>query len=106
MVDKGVKIIFLVANWPKPRDYHWETLLKARAIENQCFIVAVNRVGKSPVLSYFGKSMIIDPWGKVMKKGSGREKVIAADIDVKSVDKTRKRFGALKDRRPKLYKKI
>lgn len=107
LIDRGVKVIFLVANWPKPRDDHWETLLRARAIENQCYVIGVNRAGKLPINPYFGKSMMIDPWGRVIKKGkTDKEDVITAKIDVNLADKIRKEFVALKDRRQKLYKKL
>jgi omega-amidase len=54
----------VIANWPSTRQTHWEVLTQARAIENQCFVVAVNRIGEADGLVYNGGSMVLDPWGE------------------------------------------
>lgn len=65
--EKQYDLAVFVANWPAPRSMHWETLLRARAIENQCYVVGVNRVGTDGNnLPYDGKSAVIDPTGKVL----------------------------------------
>lgn len=79
---------------------HWETLLRARAIENQCFILAPNQygVGNEGVLTY-GNSMVIDPWGEILVRASGdREEIIYAELDIHKLDKLRESFPVLKDR--------
>lgn len=66
-IKKRYDLALFVANWPAPRSMHWETLLRARAIENQCYVVGVNRVGTDGNgLPYDGKSAFIDPTGKVL----------------------------------------
>ena len=68
-VLKGAKILFIPAEWPAKRIDHWQLLLQARAIENQCFIVAVNRVGSDPGNDFNGHSMVIAPWGELLISG-------------------------------------
>ncbi|CAM5411410.1 Omega-amidase YafV [Lysinibacillus sphaericus] len=59
----GAKVLFVPAQWPTPRIDHWKTLLQARAIENQCFVIAVNRIANK-VENFNGQSMVIQPWEK------------------------------------------
>jgi len=99
----GAKILFVPAEWPIPRIKHWRTLLMARAIENQMFVVACNRVGKSESTGFFGHSMIIDPWGDIIAEGGEIEKILYAEIDLTQVDKVRSTIPIFKDRRPSLY---
>jgi predicted amidohydrolase len=89
----------LVANWPAKRRLHWSTLLRARAIENQAYVVGVNRVGSGGGLDYSGDSAIIDPLGEVLASGAGGETVLFADIDPAHVASTRAHFRFLPDRR-------
>jgi len=97
-------IFVVIASWPARRAEHWMRLLQARAIENQCYVVGVNRTGRDPLLEYSGNSMIFDPLGKVVldcKDGEGVF-VAAAEVDKDLVAKTRARFPFFKDRRPDL----
>lgn len=89
----------VVANWPAKRRLHWQTLLRARAIENQAYVVGVNRVGTGGGLDYSGDSTIIDPLGEVLASGAGGETVLFADIDPAHVQSTRTHFRFLQDRR-------
>jgi predicted amidohydrolase len=89
----------VVANWPAKRRLHWSTLLRARAIENQAYVVGVNRVGTGGDLDYVGDSAIIDPLGEVLASGAGGETVLFADIDTDHVASTRNHFRFLQDRR-------
>jgi predicted amidohydrolase len=89
----------VVANWPAKRRLHWSTLLRARAIENQAYVVGVNRVGHGGGLDYSGDSAIIDPLGEVLASGAGGETVLFADIDTDHVASTRSHFRFLQDRR-------
>jgi len=99
----GAKIVFIPAEWPHPRLMHWQTLLKARAIENQMYIVACNRVGRSKETDFFGHSCVIDPWGEVLVDGDEGEGVLTADIDTALVDEVRTRIPVFEDRRPEIY---
>ncbi len=103
LVLEGAKILFVPAQWPKPRLHHWRTLLMARAIENQMFVVACNRVGISGAADFFGHSMIIDPWGEIIAEGGEQEQIISATVDLSQVDKVRGMIPVFEDRRPELY---
>jgi len=89
----------VVANWPAKRRLHWSALLRARAIENQAYVVGVNRVGSGGGLDYSGDSAIIDPLGEVLATGAGVETVLLADLDAAHVASTRDHFRFLQDRR-------
>jgi predicted amidohydrolase len=94
-----VDAYLVVANWPAKRRLHWSTLLRARAIENQAYVVGVNRVGSGGGLDYSGDSAIIDPLGEVLATGAGVETVLIADLDPGHVAATRDHFRFLQDRR-------
>ncbi len=100
---EGAKILFVPAEWPAARVDHWELLLQARAIENQCFVVAVNRVGSDPGNDFNGHSMIIAPWGEKMLAGKEEAGIFYAEIDIRDVDKVRERIPVYADRRPEIY---
>lgn len=87
-----------VANWPTQRIDVWQTLLKARALENQCFIIGVNRVGNDPACAYCGGSSVIDAYGKVIAHCKENEEDIAtADLDMEKLLKFREKFPVLQD---------
>ncbi|WP_438445660.1 carbon-nitrogen family hydrolase [Gorillibacterium sp. sgz5001074] len=100
----GAKLLIVPAEWPKPRLHHWRTLLQARAIENQLYVAACNRVGASGGTEFFGHSMIIDPWGEVLAEGGEEEAVVTAEIRPALVDEVRSRIPVFEDRRPGLYR--
>jgi len=86
------------ANWPKERIGAWDILLKARAIENQCFVVGVNRVGKDETHSYPGHSMVISPSGEVLSEVEpDTEGVVSVEVDVDMCRKLRRTFPVLND---------
>ena len=95
----GAELFCVIANWPIKRVSHWITLLQARAIENQAYVVGVNRVGSGGGLDYSGDSAIIDPLGEVLATGAGVETVLLADLDAAHVAATRDHFRFLQDRR-------
>lgn len=99
----GAKVLFVPAEWPHPRLHHWRTLLMARAIENQMYVVSCNRVGVSKDTSFFGHSMIIDPWGEIVIEGGDQEEILTGTIDPRLVDEVRGRIPVFEDRRPNLY---
>jgi len=89
----------VVANWPERRRLHWTTLLHARAIENQAYVVGVNRVGHGSGLDYSGDSRIIDPWGEVLAAGAGAPTMLLADLRPDIIRDAREKFPVLRDRR-------
>ncbi|MEC8999958.1 MAG: nitrilase-related carbon-nitrogen hydrolase [Actinomycetota bacterium] len=90
----------VVANWPESRRHHWRTLLRARAIENQAWVVGVNRVGEGNGLAYSGDTVIVDPLGEAVAEGIDHtEGVVLADVDPVVVTDVRDRFRFLPDRR-------
>lgn len=99
----GAKVLFVPAQWPHPRLHHWKTLLTARAIENQMYVVACNRTGTSGDTSFFGHSMIIDPWGETVASGGEEEAIITGVLDPSLTDAVRRRIPVFEDRRPGLY---
>lgn len=94
-----VHLIVDIANWPDTRVEHWRTLLKARAIENQCYVAGVNRVGNDPKLHYNGFSSVFDPMGKEIVAVENDEKVIIAEMDKTYVNEVRKKLPFLDDMR-------
>ena len=96
---KGAQLLTVIANWPEPREAHWLALLKARAIENQAFVLGVNRCGRDPKLAYSGRGQVIDPRGTILADGGTREGVFGAEIDLASLVAYRKEFPALEDMR-------
>jgi omega-amidase len=99
----GAKIMFIPAQWPKQRIDHWQILLQARAIENQCFIVAVNRVGRDPNNEYNGHSMVIAPWGERLISNHTEEGIYYVSLNLEEVDRVRKAIPIFQDRRSDLY---
>ena len=89
----------VVANWPESRRHHWQSLLVARAIENQAYVVGVNRVGEGDGLVYAGDSRIVDPLGEVLAAGARTEALLVAEVDPAQVAAVRERFPFLQDRR-------
>ena len=90
--------VIYVANWPASRIDVWQTLLKARALENQCFVVGVNRIGTDPACTYSGGSVIIDAYGKtIVRCEDNQENVAAADLNMEQLLRFRKKFPVLQD---------
>lgn len=99
----GAKIILLPAEWPIERLEHWRALLVARAIENQCYIVAVNSCGQTGSTTFGGHSMIVDPWGKIVIEVGESPMLATAEIETDFVNSVRSRIPVFDDRRPELY---
>jgi predicted amidohydrolase len=109
---RGARILTVPAAFtvPTTRD-HWEVLLRARAIENQAFVVAANQIGEhapaspqGPALRSGGRSMIVDPWGIVLALAADREGHIVADLDLDAQARIRRELPALANRRPSAYR--
>lgn len=101
--DRNVNMILLVAQWPTARHEHWCTLLRARAIENQCFVLACNRVGGETHNAFNGGSSAIDPWGVILADGTREEGVVTAEMNLGHIKVARTRFPVLLDRRRDLF---
>jgi predicted amidohydrolase len=99
----GAQAILLCAEWPNPRLAHWQTLLAARAIENQAFVIACNRVGESRGTSFFGHSCVLGPWGEVLVDAGETEGLVTVEIDPQQVTAVRERIPVFQDRRPDVY---
>jgi len=100
---EGAKIICLPAEWPKPRQEHWKTLLRARAIENQLFVIASNCCGVQGKLDFFGLSQIISPLGNVLQIAAEEDTELIAPLDFTEMDKYREQIKILIDRRADIY---
>jgi len=100
---EGAQVVFLMAEWPRPRLIHWQTLLQARAIENQLFVVACNRVGQSGEWSFFGHSSIYDPSGELVAAAADGETLLTATLDLDLVDQVRRSMTVFEDRRQAVY---
>ncbi|MEG1256142.1 nitrilase-related carbon-nitrogen hydrolase [Clostridium sp.] len=107
IASKKCDLITVAANWPNLRKEHWISMLKSRAIENQCYIAGINRIGIGNKIVYSGNSMIIDPLGKVIASADdGVEDIIVAEVDNSLVNKVRSTFKFKDDRREDLYNKL
>jgi predicted amidohydrolase len=102
---KGARIIALPAAFTKiTGQAHWEILIRARAIENQAFVVAADQIGRSPGdHDSFGGSIIVDPWGEVLAKAPDEETFIAADLDLSRQEEIREQLPSLANRIPSAY---
>ena len=103
--SKKAHVIIVPANWPAKRREHWKTLLRARAIENQVYILAVNCVGEIGGVPYTGDSCIIGPEGDVRAELSEREGMIVSEL-TDDVERFRREFPVKRDRRETLYAKL
>lgn len=103
---KDIEILFVVAQWPGIRQYHWQTLLRARAIENQLFLAACNSCGTAGETVYGGCSCLLDPWGDVIKEAGKGEEIITGEFDFSVLKDIRSSINVFNDRRPELYKKF
>jgi predicted amidohydrolase len=99
---EGAEILIAPAQFPQPREHHWHTLLKSRAIENQIFVIGVNRVGgKNP--EHIGRSIAIDPYGNILAELDDKEGVLSCEIDLEKIEEVRKAMPVLMNRRPEVY---
>jgi predicted amidohydrolase len=98
-VDDGAEVLVVVAQWPELRIGHWELLLRARAIENQAWVIGLNRVGSDRSTTYGGRSQVIDPWGTVVASAPGdAEAELVVDLDLGMLRDLRRDFPVLADR--------
>ncbi|WP_050181975.1 carbon-nitrogen family hydrolase [Domibacillus robiginosus] len=102
-VVNGARVLFVPAEWPLARLDHWRTLLMARAIENQAYVVACNRAGSDPANQFAGHSIIIGPWGEVIAEAGEAEEMLVGEVDFDAIDEIRSRIPVFEDRRTSFY---
>lgn len=102
-VTQDASVIIITAEWPLARVEHWRSLLIARAIENQCFIIACNASGDTGDTIMAGHSMIIDPWGRIIIEAGETPQLITAEIDLEEVTKARGKIPIFDDVRRDIY---
>ncbi|MCP4692483.1 MAG: carbon-nitrogen family hydrolase [Desulfobacterales bacterium] len=98
MAEQGAKLFLICSAWPYPRLEHWIIFNRARALENQCFLVSANSVGPNLGATFVGHSMMVNPWGVILASGGDEEVIIRSEIDPTEVDSARERFSAYNDR--------
>lgn len=103
---EGAQALFFSAQWPKSRIEHWRTMLRSRAMENQCYVVGCNRVGTNGKTAFGGRSVVIDPWGEVLCECGEQPCVAYAEIETEKADKARDFLRTFAARRPALYKEF
>jgi predicted amidohydrolase len=102
-VRSGADLLVVIANWPAARDAHWLALLAARAIENQCYVLGVNRAGTDPHVPYGGHSLVVGPRGETVAQAGERPELLVAEIERASLVEYRRQFPALADMRPEFF---
>jgi len=100
---QGAQIVAVLAQWPDERALHWKVLLRARAIENQLFILGANRCGADNDVVYAGRSSIISPWGEIQARAGRKPALLSAPIDLSLVREARERIPCLAERVPEAY---
>ena len=103
LVLQGADLLFVPAEWPAVRVAHWQTLNRARAIENQIFLACCNGCGTAGETVYGGHSAIYDPWGEILAQAGAKGEIIFADCDFSVKEKIRESINVFRDRRPELY---
>ncbi len=101
--NHGAQLLFVPSEWPSVRQEHWEILVRARAIENQAYVIAVNMCGENSQDTFRGQSLVIDPWGETVVKGGETPEVLLATVNLDIVVDVRRRMSVLKDIRPEMY---
>ncbi len=109
---KGVEILVVPAQWPEARAQHWRTLLRARAIENETFVIGCNRTGQEPSLknedplAFPGDGRIIDPTGEILAAGNGDAGALVAELQMRTARTMRRILPVDRDQRPSVYRRL
>ncbi|MEU6815637.1 carbon-nitrogen family hydrolase [Streptomyces sp. NPDC046860] len=98
LTDAGAETLVVSAGWPERRRAHWTLLARARAVENQAYVLACGTAGTHAGVAQAGYSVVVDPWGEVLAEAGADEEVLTAEFDPAKVAVTREQFPALKDR--------
>ncbi len=99
LVDAGAGLFVVPAGWPARRRGHWTLLARARAVENQAYVLACGTAGTHADVEQAGHSIVVDPWGEVLAEAGPDEEILTVDLDPAKVEATREQFPVLKDRR-------
>jgi predicted amidohydrolase len=101
----GAQLVIIPAEWPARRVEHWLLLLRARAVENQFFVAGCNQAGEGPDArdQFGGCSAAVDPWGRALAEGGPAPDLFIASLDLGEVERCRRQFPWLEDRRPEVY---
>jgi predicted amidohydrolase len=99
LLDRGTEVLLMPSAWPAKRVAHWSLLARARAVENQMYVVACNTAGTHAGVPMGGRSVVVDPWGTVLAEAGDDEQVLVVDLDPGLVPETRSGFPVLADRR-------
>lgn len=104
MADHGAEMLIVSANFTDSTgEAHWEPLLRARAIENTCYVLACGQCGQKPAFKAHGHSMVIDPWGRILAEAGDKEEILYAEISSEVLKKTRNQIPCLQNQREDLY---
>lgn len=104
MALRGAQIFFVPASFTMPTGKdHWETLLRARAIENGCYVIAAGQIGTKPAYVAYGNSLVADPWGTVIARAKDEPGILYAQIDLDYLEKVRRQIPSLENRRADRY---
>lgn len=104
---EGAELILIPAAFPDPRSEHWNVLIQARAIENQLYVAAANRIGWGfDKKTYFGHSQVVDPWGVLLTRKNSEERMVRAKGDTSMIESVRKQITCYADRAPNGYEKV
>jgi Predicted amidohydrolase len=95
--------MFIPAEWPKQRMDYWQLLLQVRAIENQMYVIGVNRIGTDQNNEFNGHSMVIAPWCELLAHRQTNEGIFYAQLDLQEEERVRNTIPVFQDRRPELY---
>lgn len=98
-----IQLLFVCAQWPHPRLEHWQILNRARAIENQMYVSAVNACGQYGALSFCGHSMLVGPFGEILAQAGDGEEIVCGEADFQKIREIRESINVFRDRRPELY---
>jgi len=100
---KGAKIIFVPSAFISPRMDHWDILVRSAALQNLNYVVALNLFGEYKGIKFFGRSMIVDPWGIPLSIASDKESIVYGNLDLEYLEEIRKHLPVFKHRKPELY---
>lgn len=106
IASKEAQVITVAASWPKVREEHWITLLKARAIENQCYVIGINRIGTGDGLEYNGSSVFVNPNGQILNEINNKENLIIKDLSIEKITRVKEEFDIKADRKENLYQRL
>jgi len=101
--QNGVHVVFIPAAWPESRIRNWELFIRARAAENQMYIVGINTTGTTPVDRYSGTSMTADPFGTIIQRAGDAEQLLYSDLEIRVVEEARLAFPVARDRKEETY---